>query len=297
MKQKTPIRDVSDTAFMIAAYRAMEGEREDALFHDPLAAALAGERGRQIVAALVRRGRAGAFWSRIMAWMVALRTHIIDDLILSASAQGTDAVLCLGAGLDTRPYRMALPESLTWIEVDFPHIIELKERHLAGETNRCRLERAKLDLTDLPARRVFLAEVSSRFRRVLVLTEGVIPYLPVDVAGLLADDLRSQAPLTQWIVDYISPQTLRYRGARSWIPNAPFLFDPQDPFGFFKEHGWVVSEVRYLWDEGQRLHRPLPLPWALMALLRLRAAFMSRAQREGLWRSSGYMLLERAGAS
>src|SRR6516165_9063700 len=93
--QDTPIRDVSDTAFMIASYRAMEGERQDALFDDPLAGKLAGEHGRKIIASLGRAGGRGVLWSRIMAWMVALRTHIIDDFIRSSLSQGTDAVLCL----------------------------------------------------------------------------------------------------------------------------------------------------------------------------------------------------------
>jgi O-methyltransferase involved in polyketide biosynthesis len=40
------IADVSDTALWIAAYRARETERAGALFHDPLAGRLAGDRGR-----------------------------------------------------------------------------------------------------------------------------------------------------------------------------------------------------------------------------------------------------------
>ncbi|MDE3110116.1 MAG: class I SAM-dependent methyltransferase, partial [Acidobacteriota bacterium] len=42
------MQHVSDTAFWVAHYRAIEGERPDALFHDPLAGVLAGERGRNI---------------------------------------------------------------------------------------------------------------------------------------------------------------------------------------------------------------------------------------------------------
>jgi hypothetical protein len=38
------IADVSDTALWIAAYRARETERAGALFHDPLAGRLAGDR-------------------------------------------------------------------------------------------------------------------------------------------------------------------------------------------------------------------------------------------------------------
>jgi O-methyltransferase involved in polyketide biosynthesis len=77
-------------------------------------------------------------------------------------------ILNLGAGLDTRPYRMELPESLRWIEVDHPHVIELKEASLSGETPRCRLERVKLDLADVDARRTLLDEVAAQSKKILV---------------------------------------------------------------------------------------------------------------------------------
>jgi len=43
----TLIENVSDTAFWVAHYRAFETERADALFHDPLAGLLAGDRGKK----------------------------------------------------------------------------------------------------------------------------------------------------------------------------------------------------------------------------------------------------------
>jgi O-methyltransferase involved in polyketide biosynthesis len=45
------ISNVSDTARWVAVYRAWESARPDALFRDPLAGRLAGERGRAIAAA------------------------------------------------------------------------------------------------------------------------------------------------------------------------------------------------------------------------------------------------------
>ena len=152
----TPINDVSDTAFLVATLRAMEGKRNDALFHDPLAGKLAGAYGRNIVAAISRhRTVFNAMPPDFMAWMIAVRTRIIDDLILAAIADGADAVLNLGAGLDTRPYRLDLPESLHWIEVDYPHIVRLKDEQLRDEKPRCRLERVPLDLADRRARKKF----------------------------------------------------------------------------------------------------------------------------------------------
>jgi methyltransferase (TIGR00027 family) len=123
-------------------------------------------------------------------WSVALRTVIIDDFIEAAVAQGADTVLNLGAGLDTRPYRMALPSSLRWIEVDYPHVVELKEGNLASEQPRCALERVKMDLADLSTRGTLFAEIDARSKYVVILPEGVIPYLSVEAVGALADDLQ-----------------------------------------------------------------------------------------------------------
>jgi DNA invertase Pin-like site-specific DNA recombinase len=48
----TPIENVSDTAFWVAHYRALETKRPDALFHDPLADVLAGDHGHKIARAM-----------------------------------------------------------------------------------------------------------------------------------------------------------------------------------------------------------------------------------------------------
>src|SRR6184192_1868522 len=95
------IEHVSDTARWVALYRAMESERPDALFHDPYARRLAGERGERILASM-RKGRA---W----AWPMIVRTAVMDELILRAIQRDrVDTVLNLAAGLDTRPYRLPL---------------------------------------------------------------------------------------------------------------------------------------------------------------------------------------------
>ena len=253
------IQDVSDTAFMVAMWRALESERPDALFRDPLAAKLAGERGREIVAK-PPRGPFAAFGP----WSVAVRTVIIDDFIQAALARGVDTVLNLGAGLDARPYRMTLPAALHWIEVDYPKVIALKEIRLSADTPRCHLERVKLDLADLPARARLFADVDANSKHVLVLTEGVVPYLTVEQAGGLADDLRRMKSARSWIIDYFSPETMRRRqrwGRARYLRNAPFRFDPADWFGFFGHMAGrpgrrVFSRKRVFgWDDGS----PCPL--------------------------------------
>jgi methyltransferase (TIGR00027 family) len=288
------IKNISDTAFMVAIYRAIESERADALFHDPLARKLAGDHGERIVAGLSAH-RPIAMRLRILAWMMAIRTRIIDDFILSAIAQGADAILNLGAGLDTRPYRIQLPRSLVWIEVDYPHVIDLKDARLARDQPRCQLERVKLDLADLPARANLFAELGSRFDNVLVLTEGVIPYLSTGDVARLAEDIKSQHAFRHWIVEYFSPEAVRLRKRdviRRYMQNAPFLFEPEDYFGFFAEHGWRPAEIRYISEEGDRLGRPIPIPFLAMAWFALMSAFMSKQWSGARRKFAAYVLLE-----
>src|SRR5262245_61541484 len=130
------IRDISDTAFWAAAFRAREHERRDALFHDSYAARLAGERGM----AALQRMPAGERYS----WAWVTRTWLFDQLIADGIRLGADTVVNLAAGLDARPYRMDLPASLRWVEVDLPPLIKYKERVLDGERPRCDLRRVAL---------------------------------------------------------------------------------------------------------------------------------------------------------
>src|SRR6476659_3544961 len=109
------IRNISDTARWMAVYRARESERTDAVFSDPYARALAGEAGVRI---------ADSIGDDRIQWSVVARTYAFDRMVGAAVAAGADLVLNLAAGLDSRPYRLSVPASLQWIEVDLPEILE-----------------------------------------------------------------------------------------------------------------------------------------------------------------------------
>ncbi len=210
------VENVSDTAFWVAYYRALETERPDALFRDPLAARLAGEHGRKIALSMPL--------SRVTAWTLAIRTVIIDDFIEKALEEGTDTIVNLGAGLDARPYRMPLPSSLLWIEADYAKMIAYKEERLANEMPRCRLERIKVDLSDDAQRRSLFAAIDARAEKILVLTEGVVPYLTNEQVAALAGDLHSLNHVCYWIAEYFSPDVVKFRertGVQEKLKNAP----------------------------------------------------------------------------
>jgi methyltransferase (TIGR00027 family) len=284
---ETLIENVSDTAFWVAHYRAVETARPDALFRDPFAERLAGERGKQIAAQMPMAPMTG--------WVLAIRTTIIDEFLQRAIAEGVETVINLGAGLDARPYRMDLPTSLRWIEADYPQMIAYKEERLASEKPKCRLERVKVDLADEAARGELLDHINMSSPKMLALTEGVIPYLSDEQVGSLADDLRGLDHLCYWIAEYHSPEVIKYRdrgGMQQKLQNAPFKFRPADWFGFFAQHGWRPKDVRYLPDQAQSLHRPIPLPRVAKIIMSVRGAFASKQRREAFRKFSAYVLLE-----
>ena len=243
-------------------FRAHETERPDALFRDPYARRLAGERGERIAEALpLRHGR---------EWTLPIRTYLFDSFVLEGLAQGVDLVLNLAAGLDARPYRMDLPPALRWVEVDLPEILDYKEGILAGETPRCALRRVRLDLSDEAARRRLFAELGRESKRVLILTEGLLIYLTPEQVGGLARDLAGPASFHRWALDLSSPGLKRMLdrevGPRLFEARAPFQFAPAEGPGFFAPYGWRAADVRSFFKWAAKKKR-LPFWMRLLALL------------------------------
>jgi methyltransferase (TIGR00027 family) len=247
------IRNVSDTARWVAVYRARETERPDAVFRDPFARRLAGEHGERIAKSKPLGGD--------VSWPMVARTYLIDELITREIEQGADAIVNLAAGLDTRPYRMALPAALQWIEVDLPEILSYKEEILRGEKPVCLLERIRLDLSNVPARREIFERLGRRAKKALIITEGLITYLGSDEVAGLAQDLAAPESFHAWILDLASPALMRRlqkRQAANLKDAAPFKFAPEEGPDFFARYGWQAREVRSLLKTAARIKR-LPL--------------------------------------
>ena len=237
-----------DTARWVATYRATESARPDALFHDPLAERLAGERGRAIVASAPRTIRNG--W-----WLVA-RTKVIDDVIIEAIGDGCDRVLNLAAGLDTRPYRLDLPPDFTWVEADLPALLAEKAQLLVDEATRCRLTRHAVDLADPAARDAFLNEELAGATKVLVLTEGLLMYLEdTDVQALSAALKRPE--VAWWMLDFSGPglQKRMNKKARGMMDSAPFKFAPANGLAYFEDLGWRAVEMESVFTAAHRFGR------------------------------------------
>ena len=279
-----PIRNVSDTALWVAIYRAMESERPDAIFNDPYARRLGGERGEAIVSSM-KGGEA-------FAWPMIVRTAVMDEVLLRCIEQGATTVLNLAAGLDTRPFRLPLPASLRWFHVDLPPMIDYVRERLEGAKPRCILEYIAADLTDATQRREAFAKAGGR-GPVLVIAEGLLIYLtPEQVAGL-ADELHAFPDMRWWLIDLASPDLLK-RLAKQWggnlaSANADFRFAPAEGTAFFAPHGWRESEFRSTWEESLRLDRHM----RFARFFNLLSKLAPKAKREAGRRMSGIVLFER----
>lgn len=248
------VSNVSDTARWVAVYRAWESARPDALFRDPYAERLAGERGRAIAQLMPRQARNG--------WPLIVRTWLIDEFIQNCVRAGCGRVINLAAGLDTRPYRMQLPSSLQWVEVDLPAMVGEKERLMSGERPVCRLTRRAVDLADARARAMLLNEYASAPADCLVISEGLLLYLESSVVRSLSTELAARAGLRWWVFDLASPELLQLmrRSMGNSMNRAPMKFGPAEGVAFFEADGWRVREVRSQLRWAARLHR---LPWFL----------------------------------
>ncbi|MBW4604093.1 MAG: SAM-dependent methyltransferase [Calothrix sp. FI2-JRJ7] len=268
------MKNIADTAYLVAMYRALESERADALFHDPYARLLAGGKGAMLVEVLGEKEK--------ITNAIALRTRLIDEQIEKlVKYHKIDTVLNLAAGLDTRPYRLNLPASLRWVEVDFPEILVEKEQKLLQATPVCTLERIKLDITDAFLRKHLFAEITKNSKQALVITEGLLSYLPELQVASIAADIYEQSNLNWWLFELESADTLQNYNkiyARKIFDqyfasgNKTLLFAPQEGTSFFQKYGWRVAESLSVWKELRRLKRQVKLAWLVEGLMKLNQA-------------------------
>ncbi|HTO86908.1 MAG TPA: SAM-dependent methyltransferase [Thermoanaerobaculia bacterium] len=275
-------RNISDTAIWAAIYRARETDRGNALFRDPFARRLAGERGDRIAAALKSHDR--------YEWAWVMRTVLFDRFIADRIGSGADLILNLAAGLDARPYRMPLPPALKWVEVDLPGILDYKEEILRDERPACALERVRLDLSDTTGRRELFGRLGGQSKKALVITEGLLIYLTAAEVASLAEDLAGPASFRHWTLDIASPGLLRLLqrevGAELDRAAAPLKFGPPEGPGFFVPRGWRPVDVQSPLKAAAGAGRLSPF-------LRLMAVLPQSSGRQGSRPWSGICLLER----
>jgi methyltransferase (TIGR00027 family) len=271
------VESVSDTARWTAACRAHETGRPDALFHDPLAAALAGERGEAI---------ANRMPHSFAEQAIVTRTVAVDRIVLAwARTHDRGTVLNLGAGLDARAYRLELPASLRWIDVDLPDIINSRRAVLDTRAPQCRAEAHALDLADTAARRLYFTALGEQSGPMLVLSEGLLQYLDESQVGALAHDLHAMPQAECWVTDIMSPAVGRmvHRAEQRIGWRAPaHSFAPEAGTAFFVPHGWRESGFIDFFMDAPSIGREGRGGWMLRQVARRLPARMRKVFERGV---------------
>ncbi|MFJ7626820.1 class I SAM-dependent methyltransferase [Streptomyces sp. NPDC097595] len=262
------------TALLVAAARAIETRRPDSLARDVYAEHFV--RAAPACAQWPVRieevpdGDENALWGRFARYF-GLRTRVLDDFVVRSVLTGARQVVLLGAGLDTRAFRLDWPSDCVFFEVDRAGVLAFKHEVLAELSAAPKVKRVlvPVDLRD----DWVTALTASGFdpsAPSIWLAEGLLFYLPgpaetylVDTVDLLASEgsaLAFEAKLEADLLAY--RDSTIYTATREQIGiDLLGLFDlgPRpDSAGRLAARGWSASTHTPF--EFTRRHGRGPLP-------------------------------------
>ncbi|MGW7384486.1 class I SAM-dependent methyltransferase [Streptomyces sp. NPDC054794] len=236
---------VGQTSLWTAAARARESARADRLFHDPYAELLAGPHGQDLLSHF-HTSRASDEGNPFLP----IRTRWFDDALHSALEAGIRQVVGLGAGLDTRAYRIDWPTGTTLFEVDQPSVLGYKRAVLdkAGITPSDSLTTVPADLGD-DWSTALTAAGHDASQPTMWFTEGVLFYMPRKLAGdVVLRAAALSAPGSRLTVDLIGTGIFRFPYMQPFLrkledAGSPWQFGTDDPGDFLIENGWHTNVV------------------------------------------------------
>jgi methyltransferase (TIGR00027 family) len=275
---------VGATALGVAAARAVETARDDALIRDEFAyllVATAGPQWAQMASSdpeWIAEDEEFRALHEMSRDYQAVRTHYFDDFFHAAMRAGIRQVVILAAGLDSRAYRLQWPAGTTVFEIDQPKVLEYKTSTLDahGAQPQARRVPVPVDLrNDWPAA---LADAGfDATAPTAWLAEGLLPYLPAEAQDRLFQlvtahsaagsriaveafsmDLTAQADHQRIARRERSARMRELSGIDIDVDTLTYADGNRaDAAGWLADHGWrvdaVPSEV-----EMTRLGRPAP---------------------------------------
>lgn len=228
---------VQHTSYLAAAARAEESDSARPRLNDPYASTIVESHpeGRAM-----RRNLLSAGIDEVIE-----RTVTIDNLVTSAVEQGERVtVLNLGAGFCTRPQRLQLEGCREYLECDDKSILATKEKLLPVDKALVPLRRVELDVRDHVGLTALLSEVSVGGGETIVLSEGVLVYLPASQLTELARQLATIGGPTTWLTDVVSePSAVAMQELADKANAGVSLYGLAD-LAPFEDQGWNVSDYR-----------------------------------------------------
>lgn len=197
------------------------------------------------------------------------RTRFIDDLLVRESESATQLVI-LGAGFDSRPYRLSPLKHLTVFEVDQPSTQHVKREALRALPALSTVHFVPVDFEHDDLTAALEDAGFEHHTRSMFLWEGVTNYLThsaVDSTLHAVRNLASSGDLL--IVTYVDRAVIdgdldAFPEARRWIEGVkrrgePWTFglNPAEVLNFLAERGFILEQDLSTADAGEQYFNPL----------------------------------------
>ena len=185
--------------------------------------------------------------------LIACRKRFIDDK-LNADLANVDAVVNLGAGMDTRAYRLARDSDIPVFEIDLPVNIERKkiavQRAIGAIPASVHLVPLDFERDDL-----FATLCGHGYRaaaRTFFIWEGVTQYLTEDAVRATFGELQGAATGSRLVFTYVHRDfidgvnmydaAILYKRFRQRRQVWQFGLNPDEVSDFVAEYGWRLVE-------------------------------------------------------
>jgi methyltransferase (TIGR00027 family) len=244
-KQKIRSKEssISFTARLMAHYRAQESKHDSPLIIDPFAERLAGD--------LTSYFKNHIRYSEMDYPLV--RSAFIEESLLKpwCEVNAKSQIMLLGAGLDTRAYRfqpLKVNEHIIF-ELDFPELIQYKEKILHDETPLCKLVRLSSDLSNFD----WISDIiKSGFNNQIPtfwIMEGLVYYIEEEIFEVLLNKIAEiNALSSQIFVDIMhSSRWTSFPSFSSEVTTDPIYkhlkwgLNIKEVPSFFAKKGWQVT--------------------------------------------------------
>ncbi|HEU4325569.1 MAG TPA: SAM-dependent methyltransferase [Roseiflexaceae bacterium] len=202
----------STTAQGMALVRAVEWSKPEAvrICSDPLARSLVSDFSYRMSKLMIDSGLYGRMSKGVLEFITA-RDRYIDDFLKAGLAEGLDQVVLLGAGFDTRPYRIPGIGQTRVFEVDHPATQQVKQQRLKRAVNPLpgHVTFVPVDFNTQTLAERLPASGYNEGGKTLFIWQGVTMYLsPEAVDRTLAFIAGRSAPGSLLIFDYFTDELL-----------------------------------------------------------------------------------------
>lgn len=256
-KTRPKLPKVGQTGVLTALWRHVETENPNGIINDPLARKVLDKFLPKTTEDKLRRNTS----LKVFIDMIAIRTRCIDDLLMGVNIQDTvedhessfqfikhSQIVLLGAGMDTRAYRLPLDKNTKFIEIDFPDVIVGKKNLFKEEKPNVNLVHVTCDISNAKSLSLCLQQHLDVTKPATIVCEGIMEYLSLQSHAMLFATLHQILPEhSQLIMFHLN------RCFGEWSKSLKFGKWKQDIFfnsdklvEFSKKHGW--SKVPQIYD-------------------------------------------------